>query len=150
MPTRWQPWILPSWPTMLPVPPVAAETTRVSPDRGLPISSSESVVAPSAEEMGVGEKGDGRNFVEGVSVLAIEENDRFVATLEIGIVGFADFGEDESTHDVAKLDGGLDLGDISDPNAHGGIDREWNLTRARAWPSWRTGRGDSQIAGPPE
>ena len=82
--------------------------------------------------------------MEGVSVLAIEENDRFVATLEIGIVGFADFGEDESTHDVAKLDGGLDLGDISDPNAHGGIDREWNLTRARAWPSWRTGRGDSQ------
>jgi len=74
-------------------------------------------VAPSAEEMGVGEKGDGRNFVEGVSVLAIEENDRFVATLEIGMVGFADFGEDESTHDVAKLDGGLDLGDISHPNA---------------------------------
>jgi len=67
--------------------------------------------------MGVGEKGDGRNFVEGVSVLAIEENDRFVATLEIGMVGFADFGEDESTHDVAKLDGGLDLGDISHPNA---------------------------------
>ena len=108
--------------------------------------------------MGVGEKGGGGNFVEGVRVFAIEEGkflktgeaDRFVATLEIGMAGFADLGEDESTHDVAKLDGGLDLGDISDPNAHGGIDREWNLTRARAWPSWRTGRGDSQIAGPPE
>jgi hypothetical protein len=102
--------------------------------------------------MGVGEKGDGRNFVEGVRVFAIEdgkflktaEADRFVATLEIGMAGFADLGKDESTHDVARLEGGMYLGDSSHPNAHGGIDRERNLTRARAWPSWRTGRGDSQ------
>jgi hypothetical protein len=81
VPRRWQPWILPSWPTMLPVEPAAAETTRVSPDRALPISSSESVVAQSAEEMGVGEKGGGGNFVEGVRVFAIEEG-KFLKTGE--------------------------------------------------------------------
>jgi len=75
MPTTRQPWILPIWPTMLPVAPPAAETTQGF--SGLRLAyfeeaevGGEAVDAKEIEEIGVGEERMPGSFLEGALTLA--------------------------------------------------------------------------------
>ena len=93
---------------------------------------SEAIDAESAEEIGVGEEGNGRKLLEGAFFLAGDEDiflkaseaHDLVTFFEIGMAGFDNFGETEGTHNIADLDGRHVLGDIGHPDAHRGVDGE--------------------------
>ena len=92
----------------------------------------EAVDAESTEEVVIGEERNERELLKATRFLPGDEGkflqageaEDLVATLEIGMAGFCDFGKTEGAHDFAELDGRHVLGDIGHPNAHGGIDRE--------------------------
>ncbi len=92
----------------------------------------EAVDAEEIQKIGVGEKGDAGEFLEGAFSFAGEdavfleagEAGDFVALLEIRIAGFDDFGESEGAHDFADLNWRHVLREVGHPDAHGGVDGE--------------------------
>ena len=63
-------------------------------------------------------------FLSGYTGKGLEPREAhdLVAFFEIGVAGFDDFAEAQSTHDLAELDGRHVLRDVSHPDAHAGVD----------------------------
>ncbi len=92
----------------------------------------EAIDAEEIQEIDVGEKGNGGEFLERALLRAGDEDvflkageaGDLVAFFIVGMAGFDDFGEAERAHDFAHLDRRHVLGNVGHPNAHGGVDGE--------------------------
>lgn len=90
----------------------------------------EAVDAEGAEEIHVGDKGNGGKLLKSAGFPAgnVDEflksgkADDFIALFVIGMEGFNDFGDAEGAHNLAELNGGHVLGNVRHPDAHGGVD----------------------------